>query len=511
MSVAIVKPEFEVFLKPIVNEMKNLELGMAFDVYYNGLKKILKFFLIIGVFDKPARSSFLNIISYNGYYGCLKCIQPGITKNHVYYFEFCDDNPSGPLRNKYKYFEDCENKSFGVKGKIELSDLRFFSPLHNTNINYMHSVLEGVVKRFFRYWFDENGEQSLKAFTIEIDKRLLSIKPPSFIPITPRSIDQRAKWRANEYLNFLLFYSLPVFFGIMESRYYLNLMKLVVGMECLLDKRIKRANLEIVQEILVSFVKEAQQLYSSEIMLSGMHEILHLVDCTLTFGPLNCTNSFQFEELNRKIISLIFGKDLMGDEFLKLFSILQALTYYSFLNENPVLKEYFKEHNIIKSCNKKRLNEAQNGVFSPLGEISTASLEVNNQVLNVYPNAALPLKTCNRISFNGIIYTNVKSQTKRCDYCAKTLEPQENYGLIEIFVFNEVEVYVILQKITKYFSPFFDPIHRELKSKNFICSLTKRVFITTIENLAKAFLIRLPDDRMYISTFSTSHLFIHSF
>ena len=63
--------------------MKLLELGMAFQIK-PGLSKILKFFLIIGVFDKPAQAAVLNIISSNGYYGCLKCLQPGETINHVH-------------------------------------------------------------------------------------------------------------------------------------------------------------------------------------------------------------------------------------------------------------------------------------------------------------------------------------------------------------------------------------------------------------------------------------------
>ncbi len=99
-----------------------------------------------------------------------------MTENHVHLYKFNDFNPSGPLRSKETYETDCEEQSNGIKGKIGLSELRFFfAPLHSTNIDYMHSVLEGVVKRFFRYWFDEKCEQSLKTFTKEIDKRLLNI------------------------------------------------------------------------------------------------------------------------------------------------------------------------------------------------------------------------------------------------------------------------------------------------------------------------------------------------
>lgn len=75
LSGALVKPEFEIFLAPIMQEMKMLELGMLF-VIERRVTKSLRFFLFYGIFDKPARASFLNIISSNGYYGCLKCLQP---------------------------------------------------------------------------------------------------------------------------------------------------------------------------------------------------------------------------------------------------------------------------------------------------------------------------------------------------------------------------------------------------------------------------------------------------
>ena len=83
----------------------------------------------------------------------------------MHLYEFLEDNPSGPLRNKNTSDEDCKNQLFGIKGKIGLSELRFFSPLYNTNIDYMHSILEGVIKRFFKYWFDQNCEQSIKIYT----------------------------------------------------------------------------------------------------------------------------------------------------------------------------------------------------------------------------------------------------------------------------------------------------------------------------------------------------------
>ncbi len=32
-----------------------------------------------GVMDKPAKALFINMISSTGFYGCTKCLQPGVS------------------------------------------------------------------------------------------------------------------------------------------------------------------------------------------------------------------------------------------------------------------------------------------------------------------------------------------------------------------------------------------------------------------------------------------------
>ncbi|RNA38388.1 hypothetical protein BpHYR1_009628, partial [Brachionus plicatilis] len=41
--------------------------------------------------------------------------------------------------------------------------------------------------------------------------------------------------------------------------------------------------------------------------------------------PINNSSCYPFEESNRKLTSMIRGKDLMGDEFIKLWSVSQCL------------------------------------------------------------------------------------------------------------------------------------------------------------------------------------------
>jgi hypothetical protein len=69
------KPIFKYFLKPIVHELSLLEQGCMFKI--NKEKHLFNFFVILGVYDIPARASILNIKSSTGFFGCLKCQQKG--------------------------------------------------------------------------------------------------------------------------------------------------------------------------------------------------------------------------------------------------------------------------------------------------------------------------------------------------------------------------------------------------------------------------------------------------
>ena len=90
---------------------------------------------------------------------------------------------------------------------------------------------------------------------------------------------------------------------------YENLKKLVIFLEVLLSPAIDLDNLKKVDNLIQDFVSELNELYDEKIMLSGTHESLHLVDCTIAFGPLNLINLFQFEELNRILVSFLHGFD----------------------------------------------------------------------------------------------------------------------------------------------------------------------------------------------------------
>jgi len=141
---------------------------------------------------------------------------------HIFPVQKDSIDSSYPLRNCESYNKDCSNAlegldSHGVNGYTLLSKLKYYKPTECTNIDYMHSILEGVIKRFFKFWFEDTVPKghkynfSLKIHKYEIDKRLLNIRVPSFVPTTPRSLLDYKLWRAKEFLSFLIYYLLPIF------------------------------------------------------------------------------------------------------------------------------------------------------------------------------------------------------------------------------------------------------------------------------------------------------------
>lgn len=370
VSIAEEKPSIEIFLGPIVNELKRLEYGVKLSE-----NSEVKCFLLAGIFDKPAKAKVLNMKSYNGFYGCTKCVQPGKsfradeTKKggvmHIYPYR--PENPKGPLRTDQGYAEQVRRvretglEQNGVFGPCCLAFLKHYKPISSTYIDYMHTLLEGVVKSLFKNWFESERTApfSLKPHMQEVDKKLLHIKPPRFIPSAPRTIYTYHLWKAHEYLAFLLFYALPVLSGLLQDKYLDNLIKLVIFSEEILSSNIKVTDLERTEEVIFKFVQEAETLYPQNFMTSGVHELLHMTDCVRDFVSLNAVNCFPFEELNRKLCRLFHAKDLIGEELVNNYCTLQALSSYTAQSQNQRLNEFICKKLNIKTSNSKQHKETR--------------------------------------------------------------------------------------------------------------------------------------------------------
>ena len=374
----------------------------------------------------------------------------------------------------------------------------------------MHSVLEGVIKNFFNYWFSSSYSSeifSLKSRVEEIDCRLLNIRPPSFIQYSPRSIKEQANWRAKEYLYFILYYSIPLFRGIMKEEYFNNLIKLVVFLEFLLDRRICKKNLNLYQLLIQNFVSELSELYKPSIMLSGVHELLHLTEISKQFGPVNFTNCFVYEELNRKIMRMVNGKDLIGEEFIKILSTIQSLA--SFLNnsktENEILN-FAKKNFVIKNSNKKCFK--MDG-FKIINLIEAIDADKLTNIKNCFNREIHITSIFSSVIFNGIRYDNFETLNKFGD--CYFVSSNNQYGCIEFFFIENSEIYVYAKRLINFNIKFYPLEFEECKCKTILCSLSKDAyFISKICLIEKVFGTQMAscENMVFLSLMKVSHLFV---
>ena len=113
----------------------------------------------ISAFTVPAKAAVLNMVQFNGKFGCTYCQNPG--KNikqgqHIY-----QPSDSHVLRTELQMkqwpskAEVSHKRVFGVKGLSVPSgsvNIPFGAP-----IDYMHAVLEGVVKTLLKVWFNSKN------------------------------------------------------------------------------------------------------------------------------------------------------------------------------------------------------------------------------------------------------------------------------------------------------------------------------------------------------------------
>lgn len=142
----------------------------------------------------------------------------------------------------------------GVKGFSWLSILQHHDIIQGTAIDYMHGVLLGVQKMLLNFWF--NNSYSKKGFSLYnmvsvVDERLKNISPTLDIKRLPRSISEHLKyWKANELRSFLLYYGLPVFYGLLPDEQFEHYFYFVRAIYLLLLESIWEEQLKVAEQLL---------------------------------------------------------------------------------------------------------------------------------------------------------------------------------------------------------------------------------------------------------------------
>lgn len=315
------KPSMGSFLKPFHHSLQQLKNEGIF-VTVPGEDQPIKMraMVLCGTCDLPARCLVLNMIQFNGAYGCCHCFQKGQSaatgRGSTWTYPFQELNATGPKRTHSTMMNDAKEAYVGktsvrgIKGPTFLSftgcDL-----VNGTAIDYMHTVLLGVVRKLMHLWFDSSHHRelfSLSKHINEVDVRLMEIKPPTFISRVPRSIkDHLSYWKASECRSWLFFYAIPVLHGILPEIYLNHFALLVEAIYVLNSESISSEQLSYCDRLLYHFCCTFSTLYGERYMTAVVHQLVHLTDTVRHLGPLWVYSCFAFEDANGMLLKMVKG------------------------------------------------------------------------------------------------------------------------------------------------------------------------------------------------------------
>lgn len=334
-------PNMSLFLKPFVDELKELA-DEGFHWHNRTGEEITSRVLpLLGIFDSAARYKLLNLSAYSGYYGCTFCYQRAeyIPKIGC---RFTIVDPPAPLRTHESMMDNMLNfhnsternkkrkilQNKGCKGFSQLVTLHpYFNLGRGVIVDFMHNALLGVTRTLFMIFTDSFGKEyylgdpEMKNI---LDERLKSIRVPNSITRTPREVKFAKKWKASEWRMFLIFYGLLCFDGLLPQKYFIHFAMLSSAFYLLIQKSVSYADIELADTYLRQFVFLTEEYFDKVSMVYNQHQLLHATAAAKDWGPLWGPNAFIFEGENRNLSQMNTSSGHVGIQLTRRYLTLAA-------------------------------------------------------------------------------------------------------------------------------------------------------------------------------------------
>ena len=217
---------------------------------------------------------------------------------------------------------------YGVKGTSILSNS--MDLVKQCPIDYMHAVLEGVVKKLMQnFWFNSKHHSArfyLLREVHKIDRKLQRIRPPHDFRSTPRPIAKTLHfWKASEYHAFLLVYAIPVLKDFLPPDYIYHLALLVSAVHILLKTEISSQEVEEAERMLRKFYLLAPKLYPLQLCSAVTHSLIHIPQSVRLCGPLWGYSMFGYENMNGLLKKFCHGTRNVLDQLVFSYQVQKAL------------------------------------------------------------------------------------------------------------------------------------------------------------------------------------------
>lgn len=286
---------FSQFLRPHIDELKNLISKFFFK------NRNIPIQIRAYICDAPARSLLSGTKGHNAYFGCNKCRQEGVFINSR--MTFPETNAVLRTDESFRGRHD----EYYHKETSPMEELSF-DMVKQIPLDYLHTVLLGVMKKLIRMWLCGNTVARQPSTLIQqISGRLLNIAvhQPLELQRKIRSLSNFGHFKGTEFRSFLLYAGPVALKDILPIHLYQHFLLLHSSISILCDKETCKTHSDLVRHMLNAFINDMSDIYGEENVIYNVHCLTHLVDDVQQFGSLDEFSSFPFESYMFQIKRLL--------------------------------------------------------------------------------------------------------------------------------------------------------------------------------------------------------------
>ncbi|XP_031789054.1 uncharacterized protein LOC116418010 [Nasonia vitripennis] len=340
------KPPMNSFLQPLVNKLNELSIN-GIECNINNVPRHITLHVLIICVDSVARAPMQCHKQFNGKYGCSWCLHPGEWFEGSMRYPILVYYPKERRQEQTVRFMEIvtENEDvqdcYGVKGVSPLINLNSFDIVSGFVPDYMHCYLAGVGKQI-----TECILQKLSIEVIVVDKILKSILVPQQLARFSRPLSDRNDWKAKEWENFILHYSIPLFKYLLEDEIVEYWTLLVNSLYILLKDCITMEELDNADRMLHEFNLKTEKLFTKKAMTFNVHQLLHISASVYNWGPLWSHSTFPFESANHHLLQTIHcanGVNLQIVRYLNYQKCLNILENRIYPHASPKVIQFCKD------------------------------------------------------------------------------------------------------------------------------------------------------------------------
>ena len=293
-------------MQPLVDDLLKLWEGVQVEIC--GTTTTIRAVLSCISCDIPAIRKTSGFVGHNALHGCTRCLKsfPVTTFGDKPNFGGFDKENWEQRVHGLHYFYSVkhksaktatEQKSIEKEHGVRYSDLPYFDTIRFTTVDPMHLLFLGISKYMMNIWKTQNV-LPLDSF-LSIQERVNSFKTPTTLGRIPNEISSGfANFTADQWKNWTLYFSLFSLKGFLPPRYYDN-WHLFVKICCTLcTPSISLVDLNFVEDQILVFCKQYENIYGQEYLTMNMHLLCHLTDCIRDHGPIYSFWLFPMERMN---------------------------------------------------------------------------------------------------------------------------------------------------------------------------------------------------------------------